>query len=171
MKKTNPPWLPCQTQQQAHKGLCSWPQRPGWPAPWVEEGQPALDPATSCLPFALQTTVSSQQLWGSLQAAGGKVLSVLWGLLSVAAPGLHWHGWEPRQCHLTALQLQGPWDKRTQETPASQAPASGLGPQCCEGQRECPSFLPRYVTSSSIRQLCRICSVPAPVWVVGCMSQ
>lgn len=71
-------------------------------------------------------------------------------------------GWDPGKCHgipgsfiSLSSNCTGPWarlllDERTQETAASQAPASGLGPQCCEGQRECPSFLPQYVTSSSI---------------------
>lgn len=63
--ENNSPCLPCQTKQQAHRGLCSWPHRPGWPAPWVDKGQPALETATGCLLFALQTAINTQQLWGA----------------------------------------------------------------------------------------------------------
>lgn len=69
-------------------------QYPGW-----MRASPRWKPPLAASPLLCKqlSTVNSCGDRGSLQAAGEKVFSVLWGLFSVAAPQRRCPRWEPRQ--------------------------------------------------------------------------
>lgn len=83
-------------------------------------------------------------VWGSLRAAGEKVVSVLWGLCSVTAPWLRRESCCPSNC--TGCSARFTFDERTQETPALRGGSFRvfLGSRAVKARENVPSSLAHH---------------------------